>query len=142
MAIQPEQVSPENEVVLKLRKITNYPGYEQGSSRDTGPNLKGPYAGKDIAVYHITDESKKKAKENMRDGNKNMSPACLPEKSYKSERGVFAGWLDQEPFYRLSTTDLEAYEKEYLTIKRVEVKLFKNSSIYVKKTSFTPLSSG
>ena len=85
-----------------------------------------------IRDSHITDESKKKAKENMRTSenrNGNMRPACLPEKSYKSERGVFAGWLDQEPFYRLSTTDLEAYEKEYLTIKRVEVKFFRHTSI-------------
>ena len=50
-----------------------------------------------------------------------LSPACLPESSYTNPKGVFAGWLDQEPFYRLSTTSIKAYEKEYLTIKTAEV---------------------
>ena len=119
LAIQPEQVSEEKEVVLKIKKITNFPGYQQGTDKDTGENLKGPYAGRDIAVYHITSESKKRAKKSMKEGT--LSPACLPERSYKSERGVFAGWLDQEPFYRVSTDNIFAYEREYQTIKRVEV---------------------
>ena len=119
LVIQPEQVSVEKEVVLKIRKITNFPGYQQGTNEDTGENLKGPYAGGDIAVYHITSESKEKAKRAMEGGT--LSPACLPESSYTNPKGVFAAWLDQEPFYRLSTTDIEAYEKEYLTIKTVEV---------------------
>ena len=119
LAIQPEQVSVEKEVVLEIRKITNFPGYQQGTNEDKGEDLKGPYAGGDIAVYHITPESKEKAKKSMEGGT--LSPACLPESSYASSKGVFAGWLDQEPFYRLSTTDIEAYEKEYLTIKTVEV---------------------
>ena len=119
LAIQPEQVSEEEEVVLKIRKITNFPGYQQGTNEDTGENLKGPYAGGDIAVYHITFESKKAAKKSMEGGT--LWPACLPESSYTNPKGVFAAWLDQEPFYRLSTTDIEAYEKEYLTIKTVEV---------------------
>ena len=120
LAIQPEQVSEEEEVVLKIRKITNYPGYQQGTNEDTGENLKGPYAGGDIAVYHITSESKEKAKRAMERGT--LSPACLPEASYTNPKGIFAGWLDQEPFYRLSTTNIRAYEREYLTIKTVEVK--------------------
>ena len=119
MVVQPEQVSVEKEVVLKIRKITNYPGYQQGTNEDKGENLKGPYAGGDIAVYHITSESKENAKKSMREGT--LSPACLPESSYTSSKGVFAGWLDQEPFYRLSTTNIRAYEREYLTIKTVEV---------------------
>ena len=120
MAIQPEQVSEEKEVVLKIRKITNYPGYQQGTNEDTGANLKGPYAGGDIAVYHVTSESKEKAKKSMEAGT--LSPACLPEESYKKESGLFAGWLDQEPFYRLSTSNITSYEREYLTLKTVEVK--------------------
>ena len=52
LAVQPEQVSPENELVLKIERITNFPSYEQGTDEDTGENLKGPYAGGDIAVYH------------------------------------------------------------------------------------------
>ena len=119
LAIQPEQVSVEKEVVLKIRKITNYPGYQQGTDKDTGANRKGPYAGGDIAVYHITSESKEKAKKSMEGGT--LSPACLPERSYASPKGVFAGWLDQEPFYRLSTTNIRAYEREYLTMKTAEV---------------------
>ena len=119
LAIQPEQVSEEEEVVLKIRKITNFPGYQQGTNEDTGENLKGPYAGGDIAVYHITSESKEKAKRAMERGT--LSPACLPESSYTNPRGIFAGWLDQEPFYRISTTDIRDYEQEFLTIKTVEV---------------------
>ena len=119
LAIQPEQVSVEKEVVLEIRKITNFPGYQQGTNEDKGENLKGPYAGGDIAVYHITSKSKERAKESMEGGT--LSPACLPESSYTSSKGVFAGWLDQEPFYRLSTTNIRAYEREYLTIKTVEV---------------------
>ena len=62
LAIQPEQVSPEEELVLKIREIVNYPGYEQGTSNDRGANLKGPYAGGDIAVYKLTLESKTRAR--------------------------------------------------------------------------------
>ena len=119
MAIQPEQVSPEKELVLKILKIINFPGYQQGTNKDRGENLKGPYAGGDIAVYKITPESKKRAKIRMNEGT--LSPACLPEKSYKSERGIFAGWLDQEPFYRVSTINIQAYERQYLRIRTVEV---------------------
>ena len=119
LAVQPEQVSPEKELVLKIERITNFPGYEQGTDEDTGENLKGPYAGGDIAVYHIDLASKKKAKKRMRE--KTLAPACLPQKDYKNERGIFAGWLDQEPFYRVATADIQTYEEEYLTLRRVEV---------------------
>ena len=106
--------------MLFLDKITNYPRYTTGTEEDTGANLKGPYAGGDIAVYHITPKSKEKAKQRMQEGT--LSPACLPQKDYESESGIFAGWLDQEPFYRLSTTSIESYEKEYLTMRTVEVR--------------------
>ena len=119
LAIQPEQVSPEKELVLKIRRIINFPGYQQGANRDRGENLKGPYAGGDIAVYKITPESKKRAKKSMKEGT--LSPACLPQRSYETEKGLFAGWLDQEPFYRLSTGNIQAYEREYLRIRTVEV---------------------
>ena len=119
LAIQPEQVSPEKELVLNIEQIKNFPGYQQGTDEDTGENLKGPYAGGDIAVYHITSESKKKAKGRMNDNA--LSPACLPQKEYQSERGIFAGWLDQEPFYRVATANIQSYEEEYLTLKRVQV---------------------
>ena len=112
-------MSPEKELVLKIWKIINFPGYQQGTNKDRGENLKGPYAGGDIAVYKITSESKKKAKISMKEGT--LSPACLPQTDYEGERGIFAGWLDQEPFYRLSTINIQVYEKEYLTIRKVEV---------------------
>mgnify|MGYP003327068234 CR=1 FL=1 len=122
MAIEPEQVSPEKELVLKIWKIINFPGYQQGTNKDRGENLKGPYAGGDIAVYKITSESKQKARKSMKEGT--LAPACLPQRGYEGERGIFAGWLDQEPFYRLSTTNIKTYEREYLTIKTVEVLCF------------------
>ena len=48
-------------------------------------------------------------------------PACLPKKEYNGVEGIFGGWLDQEPFYRLTTNSLLAHEKNYLTLKSVEV---------------------
>ena len=108
-------------MVLKIVAITNFPGYRQGTNGDTGENLKGPYAGGDISVYHVSSESKKKAKRRMRAGT--LSPACLPQRNYESERGIFAGWLDQEPFYRLSTSSIKSYEREYLTLRTVEVRI-------------------
>ena len=54
LAIQPEQVSPEKELVLEIMSITNFPGYQQGTESDTEENLKGPYAGGDIAVYLVS----------------------------------------------------------------------------------------
>ena len=119
MAVQPEQVSLEKELVLKIEEIINHPRYQQGTDKDQGENLKGPYAGWDIAVYKITSESKKEAKKSMKEGA--LAPACLPQRDYEGERGIFAGWLDQEPFYRISTNDIRDYEREYLTIKQVEV---------------------
>ena len=104
---------------MKIEEIINFPRYQQGTEEDSGENLKGPYAGGDIAVYRITSASKKKAKKSMKEGS--LAPACLPQKGYKGERGIFASWLDQEPFYRLSTIDIRDYEREYLSIRKVEV---------------------
>ena len=78
--------------------------------------MKGPYAGGDIAVYHLKGESKQKLKAAME--KKKLWPACLPKKSYTNK----GGWLDQEPFYRLSTDSLLAYEKKFLTLKAVWVR--------------------
>ena len=113
---------------MKIEQIINFPKYQQGTAEDRGENLKGPYAGGDIAVYKITSDSKKKAKERMHmENGKWLSPACLPERSYEVERGVFAGWLDQEPFYRVSTTNIQDYEDEFLRIRTVEVCFPKHS---------------
>ena len=122
LMIQPEADSDEEEVVLYLDRITNYPSYSSGTPADTGANLKGPYAGGDIAVYHLKRESKQKLSDAM--SKKKLWPACLPKKSYTNKRGIFGGWLDQEPFYRLSTDSLLAYEKKFLTLKAVMVRKF------------------
>ena len=62
LMVQPEANSEEEEVVLYLDRITNFPTYTSGTPADTGANLKGPYAGGDIAVYHLKRESKQKLK--------------------------------------------------------------------------------
>ena len=120
LMIKPEKDSVEEEVVLYLDRVTNYPGYSPGTPADTGADMKGPYAGGDIAVYHLKSESKKRLKDAM--SKKKLWPACLPKKSYTDQRGIFGGWLDQEPFYRLSTDSLTAYEKKFLTLKAVQVR--------------------
>ena len=119
LQIKPESTSVEEEVVLFLDRITNFPGYTTGTEEDTGANLKGPYAGGDIAVYHLTRESLALLKSRMSPGR--LWPACLPKKDYTDDRGIFAGWLDQEPFYRRVTDTIQAYEDTYLTLKSVEV---------------------
>ena len=120
LQIKPESSSVEEEVVLFLDRITNFPGYTTGTEEDTGANLKGPYAGGDIAVFHLTRKSHELLKTKMSPGK--LWPACLPKKEYIGNRGIFGGWLDQEPFYRLTTNSLIAYEKNYLTLKSVEVR--------------------
>ena len=64
-------------------------------------------------------------------------PACLPKKSYTEKRGIFGGWLDQEPFYRLSTDSLLAYEKNYLTLKAVQVRnyCYKMGNYFLESSS-------
>ena len=54
LQIQPETSSVEEEVVLFLDKITNFPRYTTGTEEDVGANLIGPYAGGDIAVHLLT----------------------------------------------------------------------------------------
>ena len=122
LQIQPEQSSTEEELVLHIKDIVNHPSYEQGTNADKGAHMKGPYAGADIAVYHLTEKSKHNAKEQMRKKKETLRPACLPKKEYSSKRGFFAGWLDQEPFYRAGTLNIRTYEKEYLFPRTVEVR--------------------
>ena len=119
LQIKPESSSAEEEVVLFLDRITNFPGYTTGTEEDKGANLKGPYAGGDIAVYHLTQKSLELLKAKMTPGK--LWPACLPKKNYISKKGIFGGWLDQEPFYRLTSNSIQAYERTYLTLKSVEV---------------------
>ena len=128
-------MSKEKEVVLYLDRITNYPDYSPGTPADTGAEMKGPYAGGDIAVYHLKNESKKRLKAAM--SKEKLWPACLPKKSYSDKRGIFGGWLDQEPFYRLSTDSLLAYEKNYLTLKAVQVRnyCYKMGNYFLESSS-------
>ena len=135
LMIKPEGKSDEEEVVLYLDRITNYPDYSPGTPADTGADMKGPYAGGDIAVYHLKNESKKRLKAAM--SKEKLWPACLPKKSYSDKRGIFGGWLDQEPFYRLSTDSLLAYEKNYLTLKAVQVRnyCYKMGNYFLESSS-------
>ena len=50
-------------------------------------------------------------------------PACLPRKpsEYTSKRGIFAGWIDQEPFHRVGTDSIAAYEINFLTLRATQV---------------------
>ena len=121
LQIKPEVNSDENEVVLQIDRIVNNPRYTPGTSDDEGADLKGPYAGFDIAVYHLTQESKVKIKGKMK--REELWPACLPKKEYTSNRGIFAGWLDQEPFYRTTTNRISVYERTYQLLKMAEVEL-------------------
>ena len=124
LQIQPEQSSPEEELVLYIEDIVNHPKYEQGTVEDKGADMKGPYAGAGIAVYHLTEQSKKNAKERMDNKKDTLRPACLPkqEQEYSSKRGFFAGWLDQEPFYRAGINNIPAYEREFLFPRTIEVR--------------------
>ena len=135
LMIKPGGMSKEKEVVLYLDRITNYPDYSPGTPADTGAEMKGPYAGGDIAVYHLKNESKKRLKAAM--SKEKLWPACLPKKSYSDKRGIFGGWLDQEPFYRLSTDSLLAYEKNYLTLKAVQVRnyCYKMGNYFLESSS-------
>ena len=119
LQIQPEDRSPEEEIVLEIAKISNSPTYSVGTSEDVGENLKGPYAGGDIAVYHLTEEAKAKIKRKMKRGV--LWPACLPKKKYTQKKGIFVGWLDQEPYYRVTTDKISAYERFYLFRRKIEV---------------------
>ena len=94
--------------------------YDPGTNEDRGPDLKGPYAGHDIAVYHLTQASKLDIKSKMKEGQ--LWPACLPKKQYPTNRGIFAGWLDQEPFYRGTVNRIESYERQYLFLKTTVVR--------------------
>ena len=110
--------------VLHLEKIINHPNYSPGTVGDLGPDLKGPYAGADIAVYHLTEDSKTKLKNAMRPTR--LWPACLPKKNedYTEKRGIFAGWVDQEPFYKAGTDSIQTYELNFLTLRAMQVNIF------------------
>ena len=121
--VKSEAADP-NMQVLHLEKIINHPNYSPGTVADLGPDLKGPYAGADIAVYHLTEASKTKLKKAMRPTK--LWPACLPKKNedYTEKRGIFAGWVDQEPFYKAGTDSIQTYELNFLTLRAMQVNIF------------------
>ena len=47
--MKPEAGSNEERQVLHLERITNHPNYSPGTVEDKWADLKGPYAGGDIA---------------------------------------------------------------------------------------------
>ena len=119
--VKPEADDDERQV-LDLDGIANHPSYTPGTVEDVGADLKGPYAGGDIAVYHLTEESKSKMKKAMQ--KERLWQACLPRKpsEYTSKRGIFAGWIDQEPFHRVGTDSIAAYEINFLTLRATQVR--------------------
>ena len=100
---------------------TNPLSYSPGTVDDVGEDLKGPYAGGDIAVYQLRSDPKVKLKNAMK--ARKLWPACLPRRpeEYTSKQGIFSGWLDQEPFYRVSTDKISTYEMNYLTLRATQV---------------------
>ena len=118
--VKPEAFSAENEIVLKIKRIIIHPDYI-ASGRDNRTLDAGPIDGSDIAVYHVDDSPLYK------DGvsilkPKELFPACLPKQEYSSNKGIFAGWLDPEPYYRVSPTEnLGTYRRTYLQTKQVLV---------------------
>ena len=121
LTLQPEQLSEEEEIVLAIERIANHPSYTPGTNADKGANLKGPYAGSDIAAYHLTYAANKKLKDAMKP--KILWPACLPKLKYSDTRGIFGGWLDQEPFYRTSSGSITDYQDAYQRLKTTQVTL-------------------
>jgi len=116
--VKPEKYSTEEEIVLTITEIINHPNYEPDTIRD-GVKLdsKGPYAGSDIAVYRVDDEPLK-----TKMARKVLWPACLPKEKYTTQRGIFAGWLDPEPYYRIDEDrDLKTYRNNYLFTKQLQV---------------------
>ena len=131
--VKPEAGSNEETQVLHLAKITNHPNYSPGTEKDVGADLKGPYAGGDIAVYHLRDDSKTKLKKAMK--ARKLWPACLPKRpeEYTSKQGIFAGWIDQEPFYRVSTDKISTYEMNYLTLRATQVQSLTICRLFYQK---------
>ena len=119
LTIEPEQDSDEDETVVDIERIVNHPDYDPGTPADLGADLKGPYAGSDIAVYHLTAASKTKLRKKMAPGK--LWPACLPKVAYTESRGIFGGWLDQEPFYRTSQGSIGGYQRTYQILKTTQV---------------------
>jgi hypothetical protein len=135
----PEAFTPEEEKVLKVIKITNHPWYTPGTNEDVGANVKGPYAGNDISVYHVDDAGVYLNKETM-------WPACLPraEEAVQSRttqtKDFFSGWMDPEPYYRISNKNkVGVYRKTYLFPRKSQAaRVDCKDPDWMRSTSFYP----
>ena len=117
---QPEKFSVENEVVLEILEIVNHEDYDPGKP---GEERKGPYNGSDIAVYKVNAEKLKLKK-------KELYPACLPKSpdlvslEQGKSTGIFAGWIDPEPIYRiLEEESFQDYIESYLVPRQTQMEM-------------------
>ena len=118
----PEGITEEEERVLDIIRITNYPEFTPGNDNDLRSNKKGPFAGYDISVYHVDDT-------NFFLEEEKVWPACLPKldsasQKYKSDRtkDFFAGWMDPEPSYRSTgSLSLERQKSNYFLPRETQV---------------------
>ncbi|XP_023349486.1 uncharacterized protein LOC111718191 [Eurytemora carolleeae] len=101
LELTPEEFSQEEEVVLKIEKITNHPRYDES---------KGPIEGFDISVYHVSNPQALVPQLDPK--TRNIVPACLPvldDNEYYNENGIFAAWVDPEPTFKTALTNLAKY---------------------------------
>jgi len=108
---KPHDYSDEDEIVLNIKRIIKHPNYEPGTNEDR----RGPYTGYDIAVYQVDDT-------NLKLERRKLYPACLPKPQYESTKGIFAAWLDPEPYYRVNDErTLKTYRRNYQYLKQVQM---------------------
>ena len=120
---KPEKFSVEEEIVLTIKKIVNHPDYKPDNQKYGSLYPKGPYTGSDISIYHVHDSPLKFNNGKTKLKEKKLYPACLPKEKYStSNRGIFAGWLDPEPYYRIEgEIDMDTYRNTYLLTRQVLV---------------------
>ena len=115
---QPEKFSIETEIILDIQEIVNHEGYSPGEPGER----KGPYLGKDIAVYKVNSSKFYDEKGEPRLKRKELYPACLPKPTYSSEKGIFAAWVDPEPIYRVNDRKrIRQYTQNYLYPRQVQM---------------------
>ena len=74
-----ERFTPEDEVVLTVKKYKNHPLFNIS---------QGPIGGHDIAIFFV-DEAPLRKPGVVQKGK--LYPACLPSKANKGVKGIFAG---------------------------------------------------
>ena len=73
--VRPEDFSEEREVILTIKNIINNPNYEQDNQNDDDLYSKGPYAGNDLAAFHVDDSPLKFDNESSKLREKELYPA-------------------------------------------------------------------